>query len=198
MNIIWTSATAGDDITGDGSYDLPYKTLNKSLLMFTSGDQIRLMDGTYITTDSVIMSGVEGSLFSENPLGATIQPAQTRDHQACVAIIDSPRFSVTGINILQAADPSGNLIGLYAADVENFVAYTCAVSNFDIVAGTAYGIFGAGTGRIEACTVTNMTSFGDSLTGICGKGLSLIDCSADSLSGCADCYIFGIDEDGLV
>jgi len=198
MNIIWTSVASGSDLTGDGSYAAPYKSLDKSLSVFVSGDQIRLMDGTYITTDSVIITGVDGSLFSENPLGATIQPAQTRNHQACVVITNSSRFSVIGINILQAADPSGNLVGLYAADVENFVAYTCNVSNFDVDTGDSYGIFGAGTGRIERCAVTNMNSCGDHLTGICGKGMSVIDCSVDAVSGCGDCYTLGIDEDGLV
>jgi len=198
MNIIWVSAQSGNDTTGDGSYALPYLTLDKALLVFSSGDQIRLMDGTYIPTDSVIISGVDGSIFSENPNGATIQPEKTRTHQACVAILDTSRFSVTGVNIIQAADTTGNLIGLYVENVENFIAYTCDVSNFSFVSGSAYGIFAAGGGRVERCSVSNLESSGTNLTGIGTKGIQIIDCTADEVSGCADCYTIGMDEDGLI
>lgn len=198
MKILWVSAQSGNDTSGNGSYDSPYLTIDKALTEFTNGDQIRLMDGTYIPTDSVIISGVEGSIFSENPNGATIQPEKTRAHQACVAILDSDRFSVIGVNIIQAADTTGNLIGLYAENVENFIAYTCDVSNFSFLSGTAYGIFAAGGGRVERCSVSNLNSLGTNLTGIGTKGVQIIDCTANEVSGCADCYTIGIDEDGLL
>jgi len=136
MKIIWVS-TEGDDSAGDGTQGAPYASLERALQDFTNGDQIRILDGTFIPTDSIVISGLEGSIFSETPLGAYIQPAKTRAHQACVAIIDSPRFSVIGVNILQAADTTGNLIGLYVENVENFVAYTCAISDFSIRPGPA-------------------------------------------------------------
>ena len=198
MRIIWVS-TLGDDTIGDGSYDLSYKTLDKALTEFVSGDQIRLMDGTYVTTDSVMLIGVEGSIFSENPLGAYIQPQQTTLHQACVAIIDSPRFTVQGVNIIQAVDNSGNNIGLYVENSSNFIAYTCSINSFDIPSGNGCGIFASGSGRIEGCFVDDVVCGGPELYGIRTAGIDVIDCTVSSLSGDpAITAVTGIDERGNI
>ena len=75
------------------------------------------------------MSGVVGSIFAESPQTVYIQPQKTTKHQAALLIIDSPRFSMFGFNVLQAADNSGNFIGIYAENIENFLCYTCTVSD---------------------------------------------------------------------
>jgi len=196
MRIIWV-ATTGNDISGDGTEGRPYASIDRALSDFTNGDQIRILDGTYIPTDSVIISGLEGSLFSENPLAAYIQPEKTTKHQACVAIIDSPRFSVVGVNILQAADASGNLIGLYVENVENFLAYTCSISDFEIPSGAGYGIYASGDGRIEGCIIKNISGAGASIHGIQGVGIDVVECEVTHLSGASGCFVTGIEENGL-
>ena len=197
MKIIWVSTT-GDDTTGDGSKDHPYKTLDMGISVFVSGDQIRLLPGTFITTDSVIMSGVAGSIFAESPQTVYIQPQKTTKHQACVAIIDSPRFSMFGLNVLQAADNSGNFIGIYAENIENFLCYTCTVSDFDTPSGLTHGIFASGTGRVEDCKVSNMKSIDGILYGIRTMGIDQIDCEVTMLSGGGNCQVIGQDGDGLL
>ncbi len=196
MNIIWVS-TEGNDTSGDGSQGAPYASLERALLSFTNGDQIRILDGTFIPTDSIVISGLEGSIFAETPLAVYIQPAKTRAHQACVAIIDSPRFSVIGVNILQASDTTGNLIGLYVENVENFLAYTCAISDFSVPSGSGYGIFASGDGRIEGCLVNNITGSDTSICGIKGVGIDVIDSEVSNMSGVGSCQVVGIEEDGL-
>jgi len=196
MNIIWVS-TAGNDLDGDGSQGAPYASLERALGDFTNGDQIRILDGTFIPTDSIVISGLEGSIFAETPLSVYIQPEKTRAHQACVAIIDAPRFSIIGVNILQAADTTGNLIGLYVENVENFLAYTCAISDFSIPSGSGYGIFASGDGRIEECLVSNIVGTDVSIHGIKGVGVDVIECEVTQLSGVGACQVIGIEEDGL-
>jgi hypothetical protein len=195
VKIIWVSAESGNDTTGNGSYETPYLTIDKALQEFVSGDQIRLMDGTYTPTDSVIFSGVEGSLFSENPLGAYIQPQKTDSHASCVAVLSSPRFSIIGVNVLQAADSTGNLIGIYAEDVENFLCLTCAVSNFEVPSGDATGVFAAGDGRVENVDVKDFAGAGSIVYGIRTKGVDIIDCTNSNVSAVNDLCVY--EHDGL-
>jgi hypothetical protein len=194
--IIWV-ATDGDDTTGTGSQTQPYASIERALLDFQDGMQIRIKDGTYIPTDSIVISGMSGSIFAENPQAVYIQPVQTKVHQACVAILDAERFLVQGINILQAADSNGNFIGLYAENVENFVAYTCDISNFSVPSGYCYGIFAAGGGRVERCSVKHMVCGGDHLYGIATLGIEIIDCTADDLSGSPNCEVTAFPLDGM-
>lgn len=196
MKIIWCSPT-GSDITGTGSQTEPFASIDRALLDFVDGDQIRLLDGLFIPTDSIIISGMSGSIFSENPKASYIQPEKTSQHQACLAILDSPRFAIIGVNVLQAANHSGNLIGIYASNIDKFLCHTCAVNDFEVPSGICHGIFASGDGRIENCTVDNLACAGDALYGIRTLGIDIIDCEVTNLSGYGDCYIKGIDGDGL-
>jgi len=124
-----------------------------------------------------------------------IQPEKTTEHQAGLAILDANRFSLYGINVLQAADPSGNNIGIYAEDITTFLAYTCAVSDFEIPSGAGHGIFASGLlGRVEHCRVSNLICGGGALYGIRTDGINVIDCDVTSLSGTGDCELWGIKE----
>jgi len=196
--IIWVSKE-GDDDTGTGSQALPYNTIERALDDFSEGKQIRILDGTYIPTDSIVISGVGGSIFAENPYSVYIQPLKTKKHQACIAILDADRFAITGINIIQAADSGGNLIGMYVENVENFIAYTCSVTNFDIPSGDGYGIFAAGGGRIEHCEVSNFTgsSPGNTVYGIKTKGIDVIECDVAAVSGADQTHVVGVQVDGF-
>lgn len=193
MSIHWV-ATTGNDTTGSGSRDNPYKTIEKALTVFEDKDQIRILDGTYTPVDSVVVSGKEGSIFAENPQAVYIQPQKTTVHRAGVVILDSPRFSIVGVNILQAADSSGNLIGIYAESVQNFICFTCSVQGFVVPSGDAYGIFAAGSGRIKDCDVADLSAR-DDLYGIRTLGLDVIDCSVTELSGVQG-DVWGIYVDG--
>jgi hypothetical protein len=198
MKIIWVSADEGSDFSGNGAQYTPYATIERALTDFVSGDQIRLLDGTYTPTDSVVISGMDGSLFSENPRGAKIQPQKTTLHQAGVAILEAERFTVQGIVILQAANSTGNFIGLYVENIENFVALTCEVSDFRVPSGIGYGIFAAGGGRIEGCDVSNFACGGIELYGIRTKGLDIIDCHTMEISGYGECNVTCFWADGLL
>jgi len=195
MRIIWVDGTNGSDYTGSGSQSLPYKTLEKAISVMQSGDQIRILDGTYITTDSIVISGLEGSIFAENFGSVYIQPQKTTKHQGGLVILDSGRFSIYGVNVLQAADASSNVIGIYVENVENFLAYTCTVDGFDLPSGVGCGIFASGMkGRVENCKVSNFTSLGGVVYGIRTKGLHVIDCEVSSISGVNSCEVIGIDQ----
>ena len=186
MKIIWVSANTGSDITGTGSKDLPYKTIDKALTVFANQDQIRFLSGggeLYTPTDSIVISGLEGSIFAEDPLGVSIQPQKTTAHWAGLAILNSPRFSLIGFNVLQALAPAGNLGGICADSVDNFLCYTCAVHDFDCPSGDVKGIFASGSGRIENCQVYNIIAGGSMLYGIHTEGVDIIDCEAYELSG---------------
>jgi hypothetical protein len=177
--IIWV-APEGDDLSGNGSNLLPYKTIERALQDFTNGSQIRLKDGTYTPTDTVLVSGLTGSIFAENMDEVTIQPMQTTQYGAAIAITNSNRFTVQGITILQS-DADGHIYGIYANDVENFIAYTCTVSGFDCPSGCA-GIWASGTGRIEKCTVRDLSIDNGNLYGIYSYGLDVIDCDVVALT----------------
>lgn len=193
MRIIWCGPD-GDDVTGDGSDLNPYQTIDMALTVFQDGDQIRLLAGVFIPTDTVLIQNKAGSIFSEDPGGATIQPEKTTKHAACVAILDSSRFSIIGVNITQASNIQGNTIGIYAGNVENFIAKTCNVSNFGVPSGDACGIYADGDGRIESCKVENFAGAGMNTWGIKTYGVEVIDCEATLISGMNNCI--GIDPDG--
>lgn len=196
MRIIWASPT-GSDTTGNGSRDNPYQTIEKCLADFDSGSQIRLLPGTFTPEDSILIEGKDGSLFAEYPGTVYIQPEKTTKHQAGLAILDANRFSIYGINVLQAADPSGNTIGIYGEDISTFLVYTCAVSDFEIPSGAGHGIFASGLlGRVENCRVSNMACGGGILYGIRTDGINVIDCEVTALSGAGDCELKGILEIG--
>ena len=199
MKIIWV-ATTGSDTTGDGSKDLPYATLDKALTVFENGDQIRLLDGVYYPSDSLVISNKEGSLFSENPGGATIRPRKTTTSTACIKIASSNRFSIQGINVIQAIDSNNNLMGIYAENVENFLCSTCFVSDFTAPSGDVYGILAhGGLGRIEQCQVEDLVCGGNNLKGIftassgASGGLDIIDCSVRNLSGAGNCTVVPVE-----
>lgn len=195
MHIWWCDANNGSDTTGDGSKNNPYLTIDKALVCFTDGDQIRLMPGTYTPTDSVVISGKNGSIFSDVPKASYIQPLKTTLHQACIAAIDADRFTVAGVVVLQAADSFGNLIGIYAENIENFVCMTAEVTNFNVPSGNAVGIFASGGGRVIDCKVYSFNGAGEITRGIWVKGVEEIDCICDEVSGVNRCI--GIDIEGL-
>jgi hypothetical protein len=170
--IIWV-ATTGSDLTGVGSQANPYRTIERAMLDFRNGNQIRILNGTYTPTDTILVSGLEGSIFAETPGGVTIQPRSTSNYGAAIAITNSTRFTVQGINIIQS-DASGHIYGIYANDVVNFIAYTCSVSDFDCPSGCA-GIWARGTGKIENCLIEDLTVDNGTLYGIYADGLHVID-----------------------
>jgi hypothetical protein len=160
-------------LTGVGSQANPYRTIERAMLDFRNGNQIRILNGTYTPTDTILVSGLEGSIFAETPGGVTIQPRSTSNYGAAIAITNSTRFTVQGINIIQS-DASGHIYGIYANDVVNFIAYTCSVSDFDCPSGCA-GIWARGTGKIENCLIEDLTVDNGTLYGIYADGLHVID-----------------------
>lgn len=170
--IIWVG-TNGNDTTGTGSQSNPYKTIERALLDFGNGNQIRLLNGTYTPTDTIMISGMEGSIFSETPGGANIQPQRATSYGAALAIVNSDRFTIKGINIIQSASSEHNC-GIYANNVNNFVAYNCKVSDFECDEN-CIGIFASGAGRIENCLIEDLTINNGDLYGIYTDGLHVID-----------------------
>ena len=186
--IIWI-ATDGNDITGTGSVDAPYKTIERGLLDFTTGKQLRLKDGIYSPANTIAIDGISGSILAENPNEATIKPVLATIDNACISIRNVDRFSITGIDIVQPDDPTDNYIGLYIDNVTNFVVFSCNINAFDFPSdNTGYGIFASGSGRIEKCSVYNIT--GNEIYGIKSQGLGVIDCEVTALSGTT---VIGID-----
>jgi hypothetical protein len=181
MKIMCVSPT-GDDTTGTGSFEAPYRTIEHALSLFADGDQIRLLEGTFITTDSVVISGKSGSIFADYPGSATIQPIFAISSAACVEIKHSSRFSIVGVNIKQDSGKLANA-GIYANHVDNFICYTCSVNSFDVPSGDTYGILAGGSGRIENCHIYDMKSLGEELYGIYTANVHVIDCEVYSLSG---------------
>lgn len=197
MTVWWVDGTNGNDSTGNGSRASPYATIERALTVFRNTDQIRILDGTYTPTDSIVISGLEGSIFAETPQGVHIQPQRTRRHQAGLAVLDAARFALYGVNVLQAADNTGNLIGIFVDNVDTFLALTCSVDDFDVPSGSAHGIFARGTaGRIQDCRVTNINCAGGSMFGIRSQGLRVVDCTVYNLSGTPDTTVIPIEMDG--
>jgi len=198
MKIIWADAVNGSDVA-DGTRLTPYRTIDRAMLDFVSGDQIRLMEGTYSPSGSVVFDSVEGSLFSEVPLGAVVQPEYTTDSSANIVVRNSPRFYIQGIKVQQANDL--NNIGISVEDTYKCLIYTCEISDFAIAGNEGYGISVSGDtgvsvlGRIEKCYIYNMRCSGSKLSGIRTDGVvyDIIDNQIENLSGGSNCSTYGIE-----
>jgi hypothetical protein len=181
MSIYWVSPT-GSDITGDGSYESPYATIETAMVRFTDGDQIRLKAGTYTPVDSLVFSGVSGSIFSEDPRGAIIVPQQTTLSNAAIDVSGSDRFDVVGVIVHQATNAYNNLGGISLRNVTMGHVYACTVSDFTVTGGEFVGIEMLGGGRVEGCiiedVVTSIPTYGIAVT-----GCDVIDCTVQNVSG---------------
>jgi hypothetical protein len=198
MKIIWVDSVNGSDV-GDGTRGTPYRTIDRAKIDHVSGDQIRLLEGTYAPSGSVVFDSVEGSLFSEVPLGAVVQPTYVTDNSACIVVRNSPRFYVQGIKVQQSDDDSK--IGILVDNTSKCLIYTCEVSNFAVLGGESYGVFVSGSsyitslGRIEKCDVYNMASAGTKLSGIRTDGViyDIVDNALQNISGGTTCDVSGIE-----
>ena len=188
--IIWV-ATTGSDTTGNGARETPYKTIDRALQAFTNGSQIRLLDGVYTPTSTIMISGIAGSIFSETPGGATIQPVQATVQNAAIVVTNSDRFTVQGVNVLQASS-SGHLVGIYAEDVTNFIANTCSIADFDSPSGFT-GIMAIGSGKIENCTIEDISVTGGDSYCIQSTGIHVIDCTVRRVVNSGGGTSVGID-----
>ena len=193
--IIWVAKT-GNDSTGTGSQQNPYFTIERALQEFVNGSQIRILNGTYTPADTIVINGLEGSIFSETPGGAVIQPQRTTQYGAGIAIINSNRFTVQGVHIKQSTETQtatsvANTIGLYATNIQNFVAHTVTVSDFVCPSGCA-GIWAIGSGRIEQCLIEDLTSDNGDLYGIYANGILVSDSTVRRLSNKGNDALLGI------
>lgn len=198
---IWWLDPDGSDLTGNGSYARPWQTFSKAMASFSSGDQIRLKPGTYNPSDSVMFDSVEGSIFSDTPGGATIKPVQVMSSNSVIQVENSDRFSIHGVNIQQAHNPTNNTIGILGLDVTNFLVHTCAVSDFGVPSAatglSTAGIAVSGYGRIEDCSIFDLNAQEDYLYGIYTAGLvDVVSCAVYSLSGYGACRVRGISQGG--
>ena len=193
--IIWV-ATTGNDSTGTGSQQNPYLTIERALQDFVNGSQIRIVQGSYTPTDTIAIDALEGSIFSETPGGAIIQPQRTSQYGAAIAITNSSRFTVQGVHIKQSTETQtatsvANTVGLYANNIQNFVAHTVTVSDFACPSGCS-GIWVVGSGRIHDCVVEDITIDGGNLYGIYANGLSVGDNTVRRLVGKGNSTALGI------
>lgn len=191
MKVMHVSPT-GNNTTGTGSYTSPYQTIEHALSLFVDGDQIRLLEGTYTPANSIVISNKTGSIMSDAPGGAIIQPIMSSLSAACIAIINSGRFTIQGIEVKQDSRGMAK-IGILAYEVNNFICHTCIVDDFEMASGSApsgnaYGIFGYGTGRIENCHIYDIDGYCDELYGIFTDNMHVIDCEVYSVSGVNDVY----------
>lgn len=198
---IWWLDPNGSDLTGNGSYALPWQTFSKAMGSFNSGDQIRLKPGTYYPTDSIVFDSMDGSIFSDTPGGATIQPMAVGSTPCVIQVTSSNRFSIHGVNVKQAINPTNNSVGIYGADVSNFLIHTCAVSEFGVPSAamglSTAGIAVSGYGRIEDCSIFDLSAQEDYLYGIYTAGLvDVVSCAVWELSGYGTCRVRGISQGG--
>jgi len=180
MVIIWVAKT-GNDVTGDGSQQNPYLTIERALLDFNNGDQIRILDGVYVTTDTICVTGLAGSIFAETAEGVTIQPLQASVHGSAIYIANAARFFIQGVNIIQSASDTGHVVGIYVDNVENFIAFTCAITDFSSPSGDVTGIYARGSGRILHCRVEDLSADTGSVCGIDSEGLGVFECTVRRL-----------------
>jgi hypothetical protein len=164
VKVIWV-APDGNDGTATGSREKPYLTIEAAMTLdpggpFQSGDQIRLAPGTYTPADALIFNGVDGSIMSDIPGAATIQPVTiTGFCSSTINIISTLRFSLYGLKLVQATDPSNSYCGVFALGVADLIIQSCIVSDFVCNPGGGTGIFVFGcVGKVNDCLVENFTN----------------------------------------
>jgi Protein of unknown function (DUF1565) len=88
-----TVSNAGDDTTGKGTPDKPFKTMRFAIGLAASGDTVRLLDGTYNQASGEVFpfafpSGVTLTLEGESETGTIIDEADSLNLD-CLIVTDS-------------------------------------------------------------------------------------------------------------
>jgi hypothetical protein len=182
VRVLWVSPV-GNDSTATGSRELPFLTIEAAMAVFVSGDQIRLETGTYTPADSLIFSSLDGSIVSDTPGSATIQPVQTTN-AATILISDCERFTVRGLCIVQASTPSNNSMGIQAISVDHFICDSCIIRDFLVTNTDSYGIYVSDSyGIVIRCHVENITNTYGNIYGVVAYTLDIVDCHTYDLNG---------------
>jgi len=107
--------TAGNDDTGDGSYNLPWQTIQNGMDQLSAGDTLNIMAGTYNEKLFVEVSGTnENKIVIRNNSNDTviISGADIIDSEAVIEIYNQSNITIEGLFITnnEMPDSKGILI----------------------------------------------------------------------------------------
>jgi parallel beta-helix repeat protein len=118
-------ATTGNDVTGDGSEDNPWATINHAIGQAASGDTIIVHDGTY--TENV---DVNKSLTIQSMNGATVTVVQAANIDDHVFEVTVDHVIIRGFAVRNARNATG--IRLYHSSDNTIESNTCSNSGTGI------------------------------------------------------------------
>jgi Ca2+-binding RTX toxin-like protein len=132
--------SAGSDVTGDGSRERPWATVEKANAAAANGDTVYLNDGTYTPAKALVLTN-SVTWLGVTDYGATIQaaPGQSR----VLGISEDQGGTVTiGKIVLDGANTAAALITVN----DQPSTYTLHLDGPRLVNPTSYGIQGVSTG----------------------------------------------------
>ncbi|MFH5948346.1 hypothetical protein [Roseomonas xinghualingensis] len=131
---------AGNDLTGDGSFERPFATIDKANAAAADGDTIKLNDGVYSPAKTLQISKAI-SIESVTDYGATIRAVEGQSR--VVGISEDQGGTVTfGKIIIDGANTATTLITVN----DQPSAYTLHLDGTRLVNPTSYGIQGTSAG----------------------------------------------------
>jgi hypothetical protein len=127
----WYISPTGDDISGDGTIDNPWKTLFKATeTVISNGDIIHVKAGTYIETQQCILS--EGVSIEGEGISSIIQSTLTEDFKELLQL-RSPEGANGNQHISNLKFDGQNLSTYWCIWIggrSNVSIYNCSFSDF--------------------------------------------------------------------
>lgn len=175
-----TSGSGGDDTTGAGTRDLPYRSLKNALSLAQAGDTVRLLNGTYNAASGESWPVINAKVLPPNvPIGVRVEG----ESQIGTRLEGPGAASLTAGLVFAGAGGAGSLtITGFASGL--FVTTGTVTINNVVVQTNSYGL-GVGGGRVTV----NGSEFKAN-----GFGILVVDSSILELSGGS---VHDNSEDGL-
>ena len=190
---VYVSAERGNDATGNGSYEQPYKTIQKGVDEANAGDTVKILRGTYDTGEyydgthtnrvvigkSITLEGVEGKdvthiagRFDPNIANGN-GPAAIR----CIAITNTAAANtvIKNLTLCNGAADNVNALRGYGGGIRGASDARSTVCLVDCVISNCVAVMGGGLNGVTAvrCEFTDCRTTG---FGIAARYGSLLNC----------------------
>ncbi|MER3480475.1 MAG: hypothetical protein C4327_08365 [Meiothermus sp.] len=165
-----TSGPAGNDSTGAGTTDKPYRTMKKALSLSQPGDTVRLLNGTYTASSGETWPAFGTNVTPNVPPAVKVE-GESRDG----AVLEGPGTTSKTVGLAFSDDSGAKTLTVRGFAAGLFVGSGNVTLESVLASGNAVG-FGVNGGSIKA----SEAEFKGNKTGILLTGMAILEVSGGS------------------